>query len=138
METTYTDKVLGELIYKRAWIGANSVTWNSSVIPIKVKVKAANGQMPSDFQRQSFKRFTDPTTLQICKEKLLDYCKKIYDARLDDNTSDFEEYITPKTVILAQNEYWGVLFKCKWESEILLAVKFNESTIDVGVDDILL
>lgn len=136
MNTTYSDNILGELVYKRAWIGSTSAFWNGKNVPIKIKVKAANGQMPSDFQRLSYQKFTGASSLQQCKQKLLVYCKKVYDPTLDEAT--FEKNTTPVTVILAQNIFWGILFRCKWESELLLAVKFTETSVEAGVDDILL
>lgn len=136
MDITFNDKILGSLVYKRAWIGSTSVLWNGENVPIKIKAKAAIGQTPSDFQRLSYQKFINERLLQLSKQKLFVYCKKVYDPTLDAVT--FEKNITPVTVILAQSDFWGILFKCKWESEILLAVKFTETSVEAGVDDILL
>lgn len=137
MNTQYKDGVFGELTYKRAWIGVTTITWGGSNIQVKLKLSAATAeQLPSEFQKNSYAKAKTADVLQQCIKSLQGFCNKNYNVNLND--SDIIEKLIPKTLIFAQSDYWGILFKCPWEDEILLAVKFEGASIEAGVDDILL
>ena len=106
------DDKLGEFVFRRAWIGSCPVTWEDRDLTMRIRLIASQGDVPTAAQKEALRRFVESKadTLQRCKVLLKPYCERVY----------------------------GFLFKCQFEDEINLAVKFTGDKAEVGTDDILL
>ena len=132
------DDTLGEFVFRRAWIGSCPVTWADRELTIRIRLIASQGEVPTEAQRDALRTFvrSKSNTLQKCKVLLKSYCERVY--RADCRGKIVEAYLEPVAGVFEKNGEYGFLFKCQFEDEINLAVKFTGDKAEVGTDDILL
>ena len=132
------DEILREFVYHRAWIGACQVSWGGKEFPMKLRLIAYQETPPTESQRKSLLTFiqTKAGILLNCKSLLQPYCERVYGEQCHDKA--VEDYLVPVTGVFEEDGTFGFLFKCRFEDEINLAVKFVGDSAEVGTDDILL
>ena len=136
--TMVVDDKLGEFIFRRAWIGFCPVTWADREVSMRIRLIASQGDVPTVAQREALRVFVQSTSdmLEKCKVLLRPYCERVYGAQCRGKT--VETYLEPVAGVFEKNGEYGFLFKCQFEDEIDLAVKFAGDKAEVGTDDILL
>ena len=129
---------LGEFVFQHSWIGSCPVSWADRELSIRIRLIASQGDAPTAAQKKALRAFeqSKTDTLQKCKALLKPYCERVYGAECSGKA--VEEYLTPVAGIFEKNGEYGFLFKCRFEDEINLAVKFSGIKAEVGTDDILL
>jgi hypothetical protein len=134
----FNDCIFGEMTYRHAWIKTQHIMWGDKNVSVKIKAKAKPGENIIDVQRQKYDFFNKnmSSIIHECQGGLLKFCQKNYDQELTEKNIFFA--VIPLSILFKRDGCWGILFKCKWEDEINLVVKFDDSGIEVGVDDILL
>ncbi len=134
----FNDCVFGEMTYNQAWIKTQYIMWEGKSVSVRIKAKAKPGENIIDVQRQKYDFFSKnmPSIMHECQMGLLRFCQRNYDQELTDK--NIFTVVVPISIIFKRNGNWGILFKCKWEDEINLVAKFDDSGIEVGVDDIFL
>lgn len=132
------DDKLGELVFCRAWLGRCYVEWSGKIIPLKIRLVSDAGESLTRFQKKTAVTFlaTSAAVLSTCKMELRTYCQKVYGDRFSNGV--MEGILTPVVVLFEKVNTYGILFKCAFEDEVNLAVKFNGESVEVGTDDILL
>ena len=132
------DDQLGEFIYRRAWIGACPVVWVDKELSLRIRLIASQGDAPSANQKQALRTFVQSKAdvLQKCNVLLKPYCERVYGAECQSKA--VESYLEPVAAVFEKTGEYGLLFKCQFEDEINLAVKFTGDKAEVGTDDILL
>lgn len=131
-------KNLGEFVFRRAWIGSCPVMWADKELTIRIRLIASQGEAPTVLQKDTLRAFvqTKKDTLEKCKALLRSYCERVYGAECKGKVE--EAYLEPVAAVFEKDGGYGLLFKCKFENEINLAVKFSGDKAEVGTDDILL
>jgi len=132
------DNKLGEFVFRRAWIGSCPVTWKDKELTMRIRLIASQGDVPPAAQKEALRTFVESKadTLQRCKVLLKSYCERVYGAECRGKA--VETYLEPVAGVFEKNGEYGFLFKCQFEDEINLAVKFTGDKAEVGTDDILL
>lgn len=132
------DDKLGEFVFRRAWIGSCPVTWADRELSMRIRLIASQGDVPTTAQKEALRAFVESKadTLQRCKVLLKPYCERVYGATCREKA--VEAYLEPVAGVFEKNGEYGFLFKCQFEDEINLAVKFSGDKTEVGTDDILL
>ena len=132
------DDKLGEFVFRRAWIGSCPVTWKDRELAMRIRLIASQGDVPTAAQKDALRTFVESKvdTLQRCKVLLKPYCERVYGAEC--RGKPVETYLEPVAGVFEKNGEYGFLFKCQFEDEINLAVKFTGDKAEVGTDDILL
>ena len=132
------DDKLGEFVFRRAWIGSCPVTWMDRELAMRIRLIVSQGDVPTAAQKEALRTFVESKvdTLQRCKVLLKPYCERVYGAEC--RGKPVETYLEPVAGVFEKNGEYGFLFKCQFEDEINLAVKFTGDKAEVGTDDILL
>lgn len=132
------DDKLDEFVFRRAWIGSCPVTWEDRKLAMRIRLIASQGDVPTAAQKEALRTFVESKadTLQRCKVLLKPYCERVYGAECRGKA--VETYLEPVAGVFEKNGEYGFLFKCQFEDEINLAVKFTGDKAEVGTDDILL
>lgn len=132
------DDKLDEFVFRRAWIGSCPVTWADRELSMRIRLIASQGDVPTAAQKEALRVFVQSTSdmLEKCKVLLRPYCERVYGAQCRGKA--VEAYLEPVAGVFEKNGEHGFLFKCQFEDEINLAVKFTGDKAEVGTDDILL
>lgn len=96
-----------------------------------------------EIQVRAFAGWTDNSKkiLRACEKAILEYCRSKYDASIR-STLDLRTKVEPEGVPFPYARSCptlGILFRCHWEEEHGLGVKFeNDQLVEVGTQDIVL
>lgn len=132
------DGRLGEFVFRRAWMGTCPVIWAGKELSVRVRLIASQGDVPTAAQKEALGAFVGSSseTLQRSKALLKPYCERAYGEVC--RGKPMETYLEPVAAVFEKNGEYGLLFRCQFEDEINLAVKFTGDKAEVGTDDILL
>ena len=154
------DDVLGELSYEYGWTREYNYPLWGRAVTVKLIVPCDEDAEIEDAQRDAFARFDESKgeMVALAERAVFDYYQSIcneYRERLGVKLADahapriqkidqLEALIIPTEVVIQQSfksgeRIVGLLFRCSWEPELGLAVKFVDAEVEeVGTQDIVL
>ena len=135
MFKTINDSVFGEIIYKYSWFKEDEVIFFGKLQKVKIKIKAFKGEEILQSQRDNykiFKWFIEHNLSEIYKN-LQEYCEKFYKTN-----ENIEQILELTSIYFARDGSWGMLFESKYDVENGLAIFFNNDSMIVNSQDMLL
>lgn len=135
MFKTINDSVFGEIIYKYSWFKEDEVIFFGKLQKVKIKIKAFKDEEILQSQRDNykiFKWFIEHNLSEIYKN-LQEYCEKFYKTN-----ENIEQILELTSIYFARDGSWGMLFESKYDVENGLAIFFNNDSMIVNSQDMLL
>jgi hypothetical protein len=135
MLKTINDSVFGEIAYKHSWFKEDEVIFFGKLQKVKIKIKAFKDEEILQSQRDNykiFKWFIQQNLSEIYKN-LQEYCEKFYETN-----EKIEQILELTSIYFARDNLWGMLFESKYDAENGLAIFFNNDSMIVNSQDMLL
>ncbi len=135
MLKTINDSVFGEITYKHSWFKEDEVIFFGKLQKVKIKIKAFKDEEILQSQRDNykiFKWFIQQNLSEIYKN-LQEYCEKFYKTN-----ENIEQILELMSIYFARDGSWGMLFESKYDVENGLAIFFNNDSMIVNSQDMLL
>lgn len=135
MLKTINDSVFGEITYKYSWFKEDEIIFFGKLQKVKIKIKAFKDEEILQSQRDNykiFKWFIEHNLSEIYKN-LQGYCEKFYKTN-----EKIEQILELTSIYFARDGSWGMLFESKYDVENGLAIFFNNDSMIVNSQDMLL
>jgi len=135
MLKTINDSVFGEITYKYSWFKEDEIIFFGKLQKVKIKIKAFKDEEILQSQRDNykiFKWFIEHNLSEIYKN-LQEYCEKFYKTN-----EKIEQILELTSIYFARDGSWGMLFESKYDVENGLAIFFNNDSMIVNSQDMLL
>ena len=135
MLKTINDSVFGEITYKYSWFKEDEIIFFGKLQKVKIKIKAFKDEEILQSQRDNykiFKWFIQQNLSEIYKN-LQEYCEKFYKTN-----EKIEQILELTSIYFARDGSWGMLFESKYDVENGLAIFFNNDSMIVNSQDMLL
>ena len=135
MLKTINDSVFGEIAYKYSWFKEDEIIFFGKLQKVKIKIKAFKDEEILQSQRDNykiFKWFIEHNLSEIYKN-LQEYCEKFYKTN-----EKIEQILELTSIYFARDGSWGMLFESKYDVENGLAIFFNNDSMIVNSQDMLL
>ncbi|WP_459887656.1 DUF6985 domain-containing protein [Campylobacter concisus] len=135
MLKTINDSVFGEITYKYSWFKEDEIIFFGKLQKVKIKIKAFKDEEILQSQRDNykiFKWFIEHNLSEIYKN-LQEYCEKFYKTN-----EKIEQILELMSIYFARDGSWGMLFESKYDVENGLAIFFNNDSMIVNSQDMLL
>lgn len=135
MLKTINDSVFGEISYKHSWFKEDEVVFFGKLQKVKIKIKAFKGEEILQSQRDNYKIFKwfIQQNLSGIYKNLQEYCEKFYETN-----EKIEQILELTSIYFARDGSWGMLFESKYDVENGLAILFNNDSMIVNSQDVLL